>query len=150
MRTPYAKPLVLMAFILCAGLLAGCNFAKDNMNNKNTETAAPSETVKAVYQKITAEQAKAIMDEGGSFILLDVRTDEEFKEKRIDGAILIPDYEIKNRASAELPDKNALILIYCRSGRRSANAANELVELGFTNVYDFGGIIDWPFNTVRG
>jgi len=150
LRTPYAKPLVLMAFILCAGLLAGCYFAYDNMSIKNVETAVPVETAKAVYQKITAEQAKAIMDEGKPFVLLDVRTDEEFKEKRIDGAILIPDYEIKNRATAELPDKNALILVYCRSGRRSANAANELIKLGYTNVYDFGGIIDWPYDTVSG
>ena len=139
-----------MVFIICAGLLAGCYFAYDNMSIKNVETAAPAETVKAVYQKITAEQAKAMMDEGKPFILLDVRTDEEFKEKRIDGAILIPDYEIKSRATAELPDKNTLILVYCRSGRRSANAANELIALGYTNVYDFGGIIDWPFDTVAG
>ena len=150
MRTPYAKPLVFLAFIICMGLLTGCYFAYDKMNIKNVETVAPVETAKAVYQKITAEQAKAIMDESKPFVLLDVRTDEEFKEKRIDGAILIPDYEIKNRATAELPDKNALILVYCRSGRRSANAANELIALGYTNVYDFGGIIDWPFDTVSG
>ena len=149
MRALYIKPLVLIIFILYASLLAGCYFVYD-LNNKNTETAGPSETTKAVYQKITAEQAKAKMDEGKPFILLDVRTDEEFKEKRIDGAILIPDYEIKSRASTELPDKNALILIYCRSGRRSALAANELIEQGYTNVYDFGGIIDWPYDTVSG
>ena len=149
MRALYIKPLVLIIFILYASLLAGCYFAYD-LNNKNAETAGPSETTRAVYQKITAEQAKAKMDEGKPFILLDVRTDEEFKEKRIEGAILIPDYEIKSRASTELPDKNALILIYCRSGRRSALAANELIEQGYTNVYDFGGIIDWPYDTVSG
>ncbi|MCL2810997.1 MAG: rhodanese-like domain-containing protein [Clostridia bacterium] len=102
----------------------------------------------AVYQKITAEEAKARMEEGGAYILLDVRTDEEFKEGRIDGALLIPDYEIQSRAKAELPNKNALLLVYCRSGRRSALAAQELIDMGYTNVYDFGGIIDWPYDTV--
>ena len=71
-------------------------------------------------------------------------------EQRLEGAILIPDYEIRIRAEKELPDKNAIILIYCRSGRRSELAAVELVNLGYTNVYDFGGIIDWPYETVSG
>jgi rhodanese-related sulfurtransferase len=81
--------------------------------------------------------------------LLDVRTSEEYKEKRIEGAVLIPDYEINDRAAAALPDKDAAILIYCRSGRRSASVAHELIEMGYTNVYDFGGINDWPYETVR-
>ena len=106
-----------------------------------------SQIPKPVYQKITAEQAKAKMDEGEPYILLDVRTEEEFKEQRINGAVLISDGEIKTRAESELPDKGALILVYCRSGRRSANAAHELVEMGYANVYDFGGIIDWPYGT---
>ena len=91
-----------------------------------------------------------MMNESKPYILLDVRTDEEFKEKRIDGAILIPNYEIKERAIAELPDKSILILIYCRSGRRSADAAKALIDMGYTNVYDFGGINDWPYDTVSG
>jgi len=103
-----------------------------------------------VYQKISANDAKQIMDSGEEYILLDVRTEEEFAEGHIKGAILIPDYELADRAETELPNKDARILIYCRSGRRSANAANALIELGYTNVYDFGGIIDWPFETVGG
>jgi len=87
------------------------------------------------------------MDSGEEYILLDVRTDQEFNEGHIGGAMLIPDYEIAVRAEQELPDKNALILIYCRSGRRSANIANELLEMGYLRVYDFGGIIDWPYET---
>jgi rhodanese-related sulfurtransferase len=90
-----------------------------------------------------------MMESDEAFILLDVRTDEEYREKRIDGSVLIPDYEIGSRAEAELPDKDALILIYCRSGRRSANVANELIAMGYTNVYDFGGIIDWFYETVN-
>ena len=106
-----------------------------------------SEKTGAVYAKISAQHAKSMMDEGKSYILLDVRTDAEYKEIRIEGAILIPDTEIKDRAESELPDKDALILVYCRSGRRSASAANELVSMGYSNVYDFGGILDWPYET---
>ena len=102
----------------------------------------------AEYRKIDAVQAKEMMAAGEPYVLLDTRTDEEFSKIRIEGALLIPEYEIKERAEAELPDKQALILVYCRSGRRSAIAAYALVDMGYVNVYDFGGIIDWPYNTV--
>ena len=105
-------------------------------------------TQKAVYHKISAEDAYQMMRGADAYILLDVRTGEEFAEKHIDGAALIPYDEIGARAAAELPDKNVLILLYCRSGRRSEIAANDLVAMGYTNVYDFGGIIDWPHDTV--
>lgn len=88
------------------------------------------------------------MDSGEPYILLDVRTKAEYAAKRIDGAFLIPNTAISERATAELPDKTALILVYCRSGRRSAGAAKQLIRMGYTNVYDFGGINDWPFGTV--
>ena len=101
------------------------------------------------WQTITATQAKKIMTEADNFILLDVRTEAEFQEKRIDGALLIPYDEIRDRVEAELLDKNAVILIYCQSGRRSAQAAESLAALGYTNIYDFGGIIDWPYVTVK-
>jgi rhodanese-related sulfurtransferase len=93
-------------------------------------------------------EARNMMDSEEAFILLDVRTYDEFKEIRIDGSILIPDYEITSRAESELQDKNALIFVYCKSGIRSANTVNKLVDMGYMNVYDFGGIIDWPFDTV--
>ena len=96
------------------------------------------------------DETQRMMRELTDYILLDVRTDEEFKESRIDGAILIPDYELASRAETELPNKDMLILIYCRSGRRSANTAQELIAMGYTNVYDFGGIIDWHYETVSG
>ena len=104
-------------------------------------------TIEPIYRKISAEEAREIMESSDDYILLDVRTEEEYREKRIDGAILIPDYEMTDRAVSELPDKNAVILIYCRSGQRSANAAKKLVQIGYTNIYDFGGIIDWPYET---
>jgi len=108
------------------------------------------EITESGWHTISAEEAYIIMEESDNYILLDVRTEEEFVEKRIDGAILIPDFEIAVRAETELPDKEATILIYCRSGRRSASAAETLTALGYTNVYDFGGIIDWPYETVSG
>lgn len=100
------------------------------------------------YVKITPNQAYELMQSQNNCTVLDVRTPEEFSQGHIPGAILIPDYELAKRAEKELPDKNALILVYCRSGSRSRQAANTLLKLGYTNVKDFGGIIDWPFETV--
>ena len=101
------------------------------------------------YEQITAEQAKTIMDTQKDYVIIDARTEEEFAEGHIENAILIPEYEIKDRAEKELPDKEQLILVYCRSGRRSKIASEELVKLGYTNVKEFGGIIDWPYETVK-
>ena len=94
---------------------------------------------------ITAQEAKALMDTEENYVILDVRTQEEFDQSRIPGAILIPDYEIEEKAEEVLTDKDQLILVYCRSGRRSKLAAEALVELGYTNIREFGGIIDWPY-----
>ena len=88
-------------------------------------------------------------DSEKDYIILDVRTMEEFNESHIDGAILIPDYEINEKAEEILTDKNQLIFVYCRSGRRSKIAAEELVKLGYTNVKEFGGIIDWEYEIVK-
>jgi rhodanese-related sulfurtransferase len=106
------------------------------------------ETLESDWQLITPTEAKVIMDTIEEFILLDVRTEEEFKERRINGAFLIPYDEIKERANEELPNKNTTILIYCRSGRRSEAAAISLANLGYSRVYNFGGINDWPYETV--
>ena len=103
----------------------------------------------ASYEQITPEQAKSIMDTESDYIIIDARTAEEFAAGHIEDAILIPEYEIANRAEKELPDKDALILVYCRSGRRSKIASEELVKLGYTNVKEFGGIIDWPYEIVK-
>ena len=96
-----------------------------------------------MYEQITAEEAKKIMDSGEEHIILDTREQDEFDEGHIPGAILIPYTEIENKAEEMLPDKDKLILVYCRSGRRSKIAAENLVKLGYTNVKEFGGIIDW-------
>ncbi len=100
------------------------------------------------YEQITPTEAKALMDSGEGYVILDVRTPEEFAAGHIAGAILIPDYEIREKAEKILTDKDQLILVYCRSGRRSKNAANELAALGYTNIKEFGGINDWKYGTV--
>lgn len=100
------------------------------------------------YHKITAKEAKQMLDDNQEVVLVDVRTQSEYDEKHIEGALLIPDNEIAENAETMLPDKDATILIYCRSGKRSKSASEKLVELGYTNIYDFGGINDYPYDTV--
>ena len=99
----------------------------------------------ASYVNITAQEAKKLMDSEEEYIILDVRTEEEYAQGHIPGAVLIPDYEIEQNAEKILTDKNQMILVYCRSGRRSKNAAQALFELGYTDIREFGGIIDWPY-----
>ena len=103
----------------------------------------------ATYEQISGAEAKALMDSESGYIIIDARTQEEYDEGHIPGAILIPEYKIADRAEKELTDKNRLILVYCRSGRRSKIAAEELVKLGYTNVKEFGGIIDWKYEIVK-
>ena len=103
----------------------------------------------ATYEQISGAEAKALMDSESGYIIIDARTQSEYDEGHIPGAILIPEYEIADRAENELLDKDQLILVYCRSGRRSKIAAEELVKLGYTNVKEFGGIIDWEYETVK-
>ena len=103
----------------------------------------------AVYMNITAEEAKQIMDTGAGYIILDVRTLEEYIEGHIPGATQISHEEIADKAEKVLTDKDQLILVYCRSGRRSKIAAEALIELGYTNIKEFGGIIDWPYEVEK-
>ena len=138
------KDTMVLIVILCASvsMFSGCN-------DQNGERMSKNETSKAVYSKINAAQGKAMMDDGNLYTLIDVRTEQEYKAQHIKGAVLIPHTEMLNRAETGLPDKNARIIIYCRSGGRSATAAHTLVDLGYTHVYDMGGIMDWPYDTVR-
>ena len=108
-----------------------------------------SDVGSAIYDQISGAEAKALMDSESGYIIIDARTQAEFDEGHIPGAILIPECEIADRAEKELPDKDQLILVYCRSGRRSKIAAEELVKLGYTNVKEFGGIIDWEYEIVK-
>ena len=104
---------------------------------------------KAMYEQITPEEAKKIMDSGEEHIILDTREQDEYDEGHIAGAILIPYTEIENKAEEMLPDKDKLILVYCRSGRRSKIASESLANLGYTNVKEFGGIIDWSYEVEK-
>ena len=104
---------------------------------------------KVTYEQITAKEAKEIMDNETGYLILDVRTEEEYASGHIENAIRIPDYEIEARAEQELADKEQLILVYCRSGRRSKGAAQKLSEMGYRNVKEFGGIIDWCYGVVK-
>ena len=122
----------LIFLLLAVMMLTACGQAEENDQE-------------AVYVNITAEEAKQIMDTEEGYIILDVRTREEYDEGHIPGAILISHEEIAEKAEDVLTDKNQLILVYCRSGRRSKIAAEALVELGYTNIKEFGGIIDWPY-----
>ena len=99
--------------------------------------------------KITPEEAKAILDAQDPFTLIDVRTQEEYDEGYIEGAILLPLGELETLAAEFLPDLNQKILVYCRSGNRSETASRLLGELGYTNVLDFGGILDWPYEIIK-
>ena len=116
-------------------LLAGC--------------AAPA-GADASYRQITMDEAITMMESESDYIILDVRTTEEFAEKHIPDAINIPNEAIGTEKIPELPDKEQLILVYCRSGNRSKQASEKLVRLGYTNIVEFGGIIDWPGETVSG
>ena len=124
----------LVFLLLAVMMLTACGQDKENSQE-------------AVYMNITAEQAKEIMDSEEGYIILDVRTQEEYDEGHIPGAILIPYDEILEKAECVLTDKDQLFLVYCRSGRRSKIAAEALAELGYTNIKEFGGIIDWPYET---
>ena len=119
-------------FLLVALLLTACG--QDTEKDRE-----------AVYLNITAQEAKELMDTQKDYMILDVRTKAEYDSGHIPGAKLIPNTEIQERAEKELPDKDQLILIYCRSGNRSKQAANILVKLGYTNIREFGGINDWPY-----
>ncbi|MBQ9914921.1 MAG: rhodanese-like domain-containing protein [Clostridia bacterium] len=102
-----------------------------------------------MYQQITAKEAKAIMDSGADFVILDVREQDEFDVGHIPGAILLPYEQIEEQAAELLPDKDKMILVYCRSGRRSKIAAESLAKLGYQKVMEFGGIIDWPYEIAK-
>ena len=125
----------VLAFILAVGL-AGCG------DSSGAEGEATGE-----YKQITMDEAVTMMDEETDYIILDVRRPDEFAEKHIPNAINVPNETIGEEAIPELPDKYQLILVYCRSGNRSKQASKKLAAMGYTNVYEFGGINDWPGET---
>lgn len=124
-------------------LLAGCGARKGKL--MPTEKDIPD---KAAYQKISAEEAYEMMA-SQEVVVVDVRTREEYDGGHIENAVLVPNESIGSEMPEALPDKEATLLIYCRSGRRSKDAAQKLLALGYQSVYDFGGVIDWPYELVK-
>ena len=140
----------MLAVTLSLFGFSACN-NDDNINNNNsTETTLENSTNKEItYEIISQTQAKDIIDNGTGYVIVDARTSEEFSEGHIKNAINLDYEEVTQKAESLLPDKNQLILIYCRSGRRSKIAAESLCQLGYTNVKEFGGIIDWQYEVVQ-
>ena len=122
-------PILLMMTLL----LTGCT------------SPAPKPVPEAnTYRQITMQEAVEMMEKEENYIILDVRTHEEFAAGHIPGAIVIPNETIGTEEIPQLPDKDQLIMVYCRSGNRSKQASDKLVKQGYTNIVEFGGIIDWP------
>ncbi|MDF2685686.1 MAG: rhodanese [Clostridia bacterium] len=146
------KYISIIFCVICVIILSSCSQKAKNSKeeNKNDNIDIINEENKVEYKKITPEEAKDIIDGEEDFIILDVRTESEYNEEHIPNALLIPNEEIGTEPPAELPDKNAVILIYCRSGNRSKTASEKLIKMGYTNIYDFGGIIDWSYETETG
>ncbi len=141
--------LILLAITLTLCMTACQENSTDNSSNSATGTSqsetdqGATQQDKATYICITMDEAKELMASESDYIILDVRTDAEFAEGHIPGAICIPNETINDTEPDQLPDKEQLILIYCRSGNRSKQASAKLAELGYTNIKEFGGIIDW-------
>ena len=120
-------------FLLLLLFLAGCTASNEQENS---------------YRQISMDEAVIMMEEESGYIILDVRTPEEFRERHIPNAINIPNETIGSEDIQELPDRDQLILVYCRSGNRSKQASGKLAELGYTNIVEIGGINDWTGDTV--
>lgn len=129
------KRIILLSVLLLA-LLCGCAPQNEGEDEKMT------------YTQITVNKAIEMMGSESNYIILDVRTFEEYNERHIPGAICVPNESIGTEPIDELPQKDQLILVYCRSGRRSKEAAEKLAAMGYSNIYEFGGILDWTGETV--
>ena len=126
----------LIPILLSALMFTGCTGA----SNSQPQT----------YRQITMDEAVTIMAQESGYIILDVRRTDEFAAGHIPNAINVPNETIGTAEIPELPDKNQLIMVYCRSGRRSKEASEKLLKLGYTNIVEFGGILDWKGETVTG
>ena len=131
------KYKIAVLTILLISLITGC------------KSESSEKTSGKVYEQISQEQAKALIDSQKDCIILDVRTEEEYAEEHIPGSMCIPNETIDDTVTSLLPDKNKLILVYCRSGNRSKQASKKLIALGYTNIKEFGGINTWPYETER-
>ena len=139
-RLKLVVPFTFMFVILLSIFgLTGCSNSTNRSNTASNSNA---------YQQITAEEAAKMMQSATDYIVLDVRTEQEYASGHIPGAVNIPNETIASGAIQQLPDKEQLILVYCRSGNRSKQASEKLVNLGYTNIVEFGGINDWSGEVV--
>lgn len=142
------KRWIFMSVIALSFALSGCA-------GEPAPAAPPTggeqveQPVKATVQDITPEEAKERLDSDEAIILVDVRNKEEFDSGHIEGAVLLPVDQIQKNAAEVFPDKDAIYFVYCRSGSRSGAATAMMVDLGYQNVFDLGGIIDWPYEVVQ-
>lgn len=141
------------AILLAAVLLAGCQGAPASSSSSVSAESSVSQSTRVPqedsWESITPEEAKKMMDEDENVLVVDVRTQEEYDSGHIPGAVLVVNEEIGSEPPSQLPDKDQTLLLYCRSGRRSKEAAGKLAELGYTQVYEFGGIQDWPYEVTK-
>jgi len=127
---------MLIAAIIPSLIFGGCKAGQEIKEQPQT----------AVYQQISAQEAKNMMDEMEEVLILDVREQSEYDEAHIPGAVLLPLGTISEKTAADvIPQKDSAVLVYCRSGNRSKKASQALADLGYTNIYEFGGIMDWPY-----
>jgi len=134
------KKIMFITLFIVSLLLISCSNSEQGVDNIGTEEKV---------LMISPEEAKENINENSEIILLDVRTPSEYESEHIEGAVLLPLDQINEKASEVIPDKEEIYYVYCRSGNRSATAAQLLVDMGYENVYDLGGIIDWPYDTVK-
>ena len=131
---------LLLLFIFC---LTGC------AGNAGTQTSGKNSDQSIHYKQISQEEAQVMMAKDDGHVIVDVRRQDEYDAGHIPGAILIPNESIEKERPKELPNLDQIILIYCRSGRRSKEASEKLAQMGYKNIYEFGGIITWPGETVK-
>jgi rhodanese-related sulfurtransferase len=144
MRKEIALTLLASLCLLLSACGNGTTSSESDQSGVQITTA--SENVS--YQQITQEKAKEMMQADDGHIIVDVRRQDEYDSGHIPDAILIPNESIDKEQPKELPDLDQIILIYCRSGRRSKEASQKLADMGYTNIYEFGGIIDWTGEVV--
>ncbi len=137
------KKLWITVMALCAVFLTACGETDVEKKSENMEIITEESEMANSYKQISQEEAKLMMEKDDGHVIVDVRRADEYKEGHIPGAILIPNESISSEQPKELPDLEQIILVYCRSGRRSKEAAEKLANIGYSNIYEFGGIIDW-------
>jgi len=143
-----SRGAVLAVFVVLCMLLTACGNGASSSESAQSEVQTTTASAAAAYQQITQEKAKEMMQADDGHIIVDVRRQDEYDSGHIPGSILIPNESIGTEQPKELPDLDQVILIYCRSGRRSKEASQKLADMGYTHIYEFGGIIDWTEEVV--